>query len=152
MVTDEPFVFPSLGPTAFLLLERADSPAASPRNTIAGHAIGVAAGFVALAVFGLVDAPSALEVGVSLSRAMAAGLSLGATSSLMILLRRVHPPAGATTLIVSLGLMRTARELAVLLSAVVLLVSLSQLSRRLHTTSRRRAERRRRSRSRGRCR
>lgn len=127
VITDLPWIFPSLGPTAFLFLERPNTQAASPRNTIAGHVIGVAAGVTALIVFGLVDAPNALESGVTWSRAGAAGFSLGATSSLMVLLGCVHPPAGATTLIVSLGLMRNARQLVTLLSAVVLLVGLGRL-------------------------
>jgi len=128
-LTDAPFIFPSLGPTAYLLLEMPESPAASPRTSVTGHAIGVAAGLLALALFGLLDAPSALEVGVTTPRIFAAGLSLGATSAVMILCRRVHPPAGATTLIVSLGLMTSARELLVLLLAVTLLVGLGQLLR-----------------------
>src|SRR5690606_15913057 len=40
LVTGEPFVFPSLGPTAFLLFYTPLLPASSPRNTLAGHAIG----------------------------------------------------------------------------------------------------------------
>ena len=52
-VTGEPFVFPSLGPTAFLLFYTPMVAAASPRNTVCGHAIGAAAGYLALVVFGL---------------------------------------------------------------------------------------------------
>jgi CBS-domain-containing membrane protein len=133
-VTGAPFLFPSLGPTAFLLLELPDAPAASPRNSITGHALGVLAGLSSLALFGLLDAPSALEVGVSAPRALAGGLSLGMTSAAMILLRRVHPPAGATTLLVSLGLMTSLRDVGVLLAAVVLLALFGRLLRRLTTT------------------
>lgn len=39
----------------------------------------------------------------------------------MILLRAPHPPAGATTLIVSLGILTAPWQLAVLMLAVVLL-------------------------------
>jgi CBS-domain-containing membrane protein len=39
----------------------------------------------------------------------------------MVLLRAPHPPAGATTLIVSLGLLHTPLQLAVLMAAVILL-------------------------------
>lgn len=132
---EAPFIFPSLGPTAFLLFHRPTASAASPRNTIEGHVIGALSGVAALAVCGLLDAPSALEVGVTPLRAVAAGASLGLTSGLMILTRRGHPPAGATTLIVSLGLMTSAAHLGVLFAAVVLLVLQAWLIHRIAGTS-----------------
>src|SRR5262245_61965128 len=46
MVSRTPFVFPSLGPTAFLLFFTPRAPAASPRHTLYGHAIGIACGYV----------------------------------------------------------------------------------------------------------
>lgn len=48
MISRTPFVFPSLGPTAFLLFLTPRTPPASPRHTILGHAIGIACGFGAL--------------------------------------------------------------------------------------------------------
>ncbi|MFB3738440.1 MAG: HPP family protein [Candidatus Velamenicoccus archaeovorus] len=121
LVTGQPFVFPSLGPTAFLLFYTPLAPAASPRNTIAGHLIGCAAGYLSLAVFGLLHAGPAILVGVSWSRVGAAALSLALTSGCMAWARVPHPPAGATTLIVSLGLIATVPKLAVLMLGVVLL-------------------------------
>ncbi|MFV0316447.1 MAG: HPP family protein [Microthrixaceae bacterium] len=121
-ITGQPLIFPSLGPTAFLLFYTPRAPAASPRNTIIGHAIGVGAGYLSLVVFGLTDAGPALADGVSLSRVGAAAVSLGLTSGVMVWLRVPHPPAGATTLIVSLGIITSPPELVVLMLAVVLLV------------------------------
>ena len=76
---------------------------------------------MSLAAFGLLHAGPAVGGGVTAARVGAAALSLGLTSGLMVLLRAPHPPAGATTLIVSLGLLRTPLQLAVLMAAVVLL-------------------------------
>ncbi|MGE3447770.1 MAG: HPP family protein [Microbacteriaceae bacterium] len=121
-VTGEAFVFPSLGPTAFLLFYTPLQPAASPRNTLGGHAIGAAAGYLALVVFGLTDAAPALATSVTGARVGAAALSLGLTSGAMVWARVPHPPAGATTLIVSLGILREPEQLVVLMVAVVLLV------------------------------
>jgi CBS-domain-containing membrane protein len=121
-VTGEPFVFPSLGPTAFLLFYTPLQPAASPRNTVCGHAIGAAAGYLALVVFDLTDAAPALASSVTGARVGAAALSLGLTSGAMVWARVPHPPAGATTLIVSLGILREPEQLAVLMLAVALLV------------------------------
>lgn len=120
-VTGAPFIFPSLGPTAFLLFYTPMTPAASPRNTIVGHLVGAAAGYLALVVFGLTDAAPALASSVTGPRVGAAALSLALTSGLMVWLRVPHPPAGATTLIVSLGILREPAQLLVLMAAVGLL-------------------------------
>jgi CBS-domain-containing membrane protein len=119
--TGSPFVFPSLGPTAFLFFYTPLAASAAPRNTIIGHAIGAGAGYLSLVLFGLTDAAPALATGVSVARVGAAALSLGLTSGLMVWLRVPHPPAGATTLIVSLGILTAPTQLAVLMLAVVLL-------------------------------
>jgi CBS-domain-containing membrane protein len=122
LVTGEPFVFPSLGPTAFLLFYTPMLPASSPRNTLFGHAIGAGAGYLALAVFGLLNDPPALATSVTAARVGAAALSLGLTSGAMVWAGVPHPPAGATTLIISLGILREPEQLAVLMVAVALLV------------------------------
>src|SRR5205807_5761625 len=55
-----PFIFPSLGATAFLVFFTPTTPAASPRNTLCGHAIGIACGYAALWVTGLQSAGPAI--------------------------------------------------------------------------------------------
>ncbi len=122
LLTGAPFIFPSLGPTAFLLFYTPMLPASSPRNTLGGHAIGAAAGYLSLVVFGLTDNAAALVEGVDIDRVGAAALSLGLTSGLMVWARVPHPPAGATTLIISLGILREPEDLVVLMVAVALLV------------------------------
>jgi CBS domain-containing membrane protein len=121
LITKSPFIFPSLGPTAFLFFYTPLAPSASPRNTLVGHTIGVLAGYFSLVVTGLTAAGPALAVGVTWPRVIAAALSLGLTSGLMVLLRSPHPPAGATTLIISLGILTKPWQLLLLLVAVVLL-------------------------------
>lgn len=122
VLTREPFIFPSLGPTAFLLFHSPHTAAASPRNTFLGHLVGVACGYASLAAFGLLNAGPALAMGVTPARAAAAGLSLGLTAGFMVWLRVPHPPAGATTLIVSLGILTRPDQLAVLMLGVVILL------------------------------
>jgi CBS-domain-containing membrane protein len=122
LVTGSPFIFPSLGPTAFLFFYTPTAPSASPRNTVIGHGIGLLAGYFSLMVTGLTGAGPALAVGVTGPRVIAAGLSLGLTSGLMVLLRAPHPPAGATTLIVSLGFLTKPSQLVILMAAVLLLI------------------------------
>jgi CBS-domain-containing membrane protein len=121
MVSRTPFVFPSLGPTAFLFFFTPRAPAASPRHTIYGHAIGIACGYGALWLFGLQDAPPAMATGVSLARVGAAALSLASTGAWMILAKAAHPPAGATTLIIALGIVTRPFHLLVIEIAVAIL-------------------------------
>lgn len=118
-----PFLFPSLGATAFLLFSTPKARSASPRNTLLGHLIGAATGWASLALFGLLDAPPSLLAGVDGPRIGAAALSVGATGALTLLLDTPHPPAGATTLIVSLGLMPHLWQIPVLLASVLLLTA-----------------------------
>jgi CBS domain-containing membrane protein len=121
VITHSPFIFPSLGPTAFLFFYTPTQASASPRNTIIGHGVGVVAGYLSLLVTGLTMAGPALVVGVTWPRVIAAALSLGLTAGLMVLLRAPHPPAGATTLIISLGILTQPWQLLLLMVAVVLL-------------------------------
>ncbi len=121
VLTSSPLIFPSLGPTAFLFFYTPTAPSASPRNTIVGHATGALAGYLSLVLTGLTMAGPALATGVTWSRVIAAALSLGLTSGVMVLLKSPHPPAGATTLIVSLGILTKPWQLLLLMGAVVLL-------------------------------
>jgi CBS-domain-containing membrane protein len=121
LITRSPFIFPSLGPTAFLFFYTPTAPSASPRNTIIGHAVGIIAGYLSLVVTGLTMAGPALTVGVTWPRVIAAALSLGLTAGLMVLFKSPHPPAGATTLIISLGILTKPLQLVLLMAAVILL-------------------------------
>ncbi len=121
MVSRTPFVFPSLGPTAFLFFFSPRAPASTPRHTIYGHAIGIVCGYGSLLLFGLQHAPPAMMTGVDLSRVGAAALSLASTGALMILLKSAHPPAGATTLIISLGIVTKPFHLLVIEIAVAIM-------------------------------
>lgn len=117
----QPLLFPSLGPTAFLFFEQPMAKPSSPRNTLIGHLVAILAGALSLAVFGLLYHPSILAEGVTLARTGAATLSLALTGAVLLLLRSSHPPTGATTLIVSLGLLQTPLEMTMLMVGVVIL-------------------------------
>jgi CBS domain-containing membrane protein len=62
-----------------------------------------------------------MATGVSAARVGAAALSLASTGGLMILLKAPHPPAGATTLIISLGIVTRPFHLLVIEIAVAIL-------------------------------
>ena len=97
--------------------------ASSPRNAILGHAIGLICGYAAFAVTSGFGPTFAAQGEVHLPRVLAAALALSTTGALMALFRVNHPPAGATTLIVALGIISQPRELIVIEVAVILLTA-----------------------------
>ncbi|HTT27065.1 MAG TPA: HPP family protein [Solirubrobacteraceae bacterium] len=120
-IVKQPLVFPSLGATAFLIFETPMAEVGTPRNTIIGHTVGVAAGALSLALFGLLDAPSVYVSGVTLGRVAAIALAVAITGGVLRILRSAHPPAGATTIIVASGLLAKPRQMLDILIGVLLL-------------------------------
>jgi CBS domain-containing membrane protein len=122
-VTGSPFVFPSLGPTAYLFFFSPLAEASSPRNAVLGHAIGLICGYAAFALTMAAIPPFGTHAGIDSPTVLAAALSLSATGAFMVLFRVSHPPAGATTLIVSLGIISQPKDLVIIEVAVVLLTA-----------------------------
>jgi hypothetical protein len=116
----QPWLFPSLGPTIMVIAETPGERAAHPRNVFIGHVVAVAAGWLALLVTGLRYGPSTIEAGLDRRRVAAAVIALVVTVVVLQLLRTPHAPAGATTLIVGLGILKTPGGLAVIVLSVVL--------------------------------
>ena len=131
LMSHNPFVFPSLGPTAYLLFFSPLAQTSSPRNIIFGHAIGLICGYAAFVVTGAGALPFGVHPGIFWPRILAAALSLSATGAFMVLLEVSHPPAGATTLIVSLGIISKPGELVIIEVAVFLLVAQALVINRL---------------------
>jgi hypothetical protein len=75
----------------------------------------------ALALFGLFDTPSVLDAGVTMPRIGAAALSVALVALVLPPLKASHPPAGATTLLISLGLLDEPGQIAAIATGVVLL-------------------------------
>ncbi|WP_226042745.1 HPP family protein [Natrinema sp. DC36] len=125
-----PMLFPSLGPSAFVLALFQDSDATAPRRVIGGHAIGVAAGLLAYHSLGVTTSITAAAEPGSLE-ALALGASGVVATTLtaggMLVTDTRHPPACATTLIVSLGLLSGPFEGALIVLTVGVLVVAHQL-------------------------
>jgi len=126
----QPLLFPSLGPTALLFFERPMATTSSPRNALIGHAVAILAGALSLALFGLLDNSSILVKDATPARIGAGALSVALTGAVLLLSNASHPPAGATTLIVSLGFLQTPPEMAALMAGVVLLTVVGWLLNR----------------------
>ncbi len=116
VITGQPLIFPSLGPSAFLFFSQPTAPASSPRNAILSHGSGILMG---CAAYGLLRLFPSMDPMVA--KVAAATLSLGLISAWMVAAKIQHPPAASTTLIVALGLMVQWQELVAVMAAVVLL-------------------------------
>ena len=130
VLTDEPFIFPSLGPTAFILFFASMSVQAAPKNVFCGQLIGLLSGIVGLVIFGLIGVPSNFDV-ATWSRTGAIAVALGLSAALMVWLNIPHAPAAATAMIVALGVMETSMHLVVFIVAVALLIGQAHIINRL---------------------
>jgi len=123
--TGQPFVFPSLGPSAFVLAFDRQYDRTRGYRIVGSHLIGGIAGLLAWVVVGSGVAITATPPPFSIEGfrlAASATLSIVLTSWAMIATEAVHPPACATTLIVSLGLLSTPLRVAIIVGSVSILV------------------------------
>ncbi|PSP75779.1 HPP family protein [Halobacteriales archaeon QS_3_64_16] len=128
--TGLPMVFPSLGPSAFVLALFPDGEASNPRRVLGAHAIGVVAGLLAYQAFasGLVVTRSVPPFSAtSLLLAASGVVSIVLTVAGMLSFDCSHPPACATTLIVALGLLSTVTGGAVIVASVAVLLAAQAL-------------------------
>jgi hypothetical protein len=122
----QPFVFPSLGPSAYVLAFDRRGERTRAYRVVGSHVIGAVAGLGAYWLVApgvaLTTLPPALSAD-GLRLAASGVLSIVATSWTMIATDANHAPACATTLIVSLGLLSTPLQAAIIVASVVVLVA-----------------------------
>ncbi|GAA1761542.1 HPP family protein [Kocuria aegyptia] len=124
LLLHQPWLFPSLGPTVMLFFESPQQRASRPLNALVGHGVGLLAGAAVLYGLGLQDDPSAPTGGLTPAYLLAGALSVALTTLVLTWAKTPHPPAGATTLIVSLGILTTPIQLASMAGAIVLITAL----------------------------
>lgn len=77
---DEPWLFPSLGPTVFMQAVTPSASGARVWNTIVGHAIGLVAGFIALFACAAQNTPAVMSAEIlSMQRVAATALAVSVT-------------------------------------------------------------------------
>ena len=128
--TGLPFLFPSLGPSAYALAVSPSAATSQHRRVVGGHAIGVVAGLLAyhLLAPGLVATqlpPAGSAAALRLAASAVASVAL--TTLGMLATDHRHAPACATTLIVALGLLSTPVDGAIVVAAILLLVGVDRL-------------------------
>ncbi len=128
----QPWLFPSLGPTIFLQTVTPNEPGARLWNTLVGHAAGVCVGFLAILIF--VSESSALPINpISPARVGATAFAVGATILAQYVLKALHPPAAATTMLVTLGGMKPDwNSVAAIAAGVALVATFGEAARHWH--------------------
>jgi hypothetical protein len=135
----QPWLFPSLGPTAYLQVEQPGMKAAQFYNTFVGHMIGMGAGFLGILILNAWNAPIVLSTGeLTMPRVGAAAIAIAVTLAVNSLLRASHPPAAATTLLVALGSMQTADKALKIFIGVLILAVLGEAMRQLRVRGQKR--------------
>jgi hypothetical protein len=130
----QPFVFPSLGPSAYILAFDRRGERTRAYRVIGSHAIGALGGLATYWLLAPGVTLTALPPALSIDGLRLAGsgvFSIMVTSWTMIATGTNHAPACATTLIVSLGLLSTPFQAAVIVVSVVVLVAVHLLVVRL---------------------
>lgn len=122
----QPLVFASLGPTAYELVETPDRRSAQPYSVLVGHLVGIASGFAALVIARAWHTAPVSSAGVPFPRIWAAVVAVALTVFVNLLLRASQPAAASTTLLVSLGLMQSPHDAAILMGGVVLIFLLGE--------------------------
>lgn len=104
-----PWLFSSLGPTSYEIIEKPKQPSSCTWNVIVGHFVAIGCGFAGVALAGAWDAPAVnAHSHVAVARIWAAAVAIVLTVVLNLLLKAGQPASLATTLLVSLGTMQTA--------------------------------------------
>lgn len=133
----EPWLFPSIGPTAFLLAHSPQDPTARPWNVVVGHLAGLAMGYVAVFACGAASAPALFAAHeLEPARVWASALAVALTLALQIGLGAAHAPAAATTLLVTLGGFRpTLRDATAVVAGVLLVAAAGRFIAPLHNAA-----------------
>ncbi len=122
--TGQPFLFPSLGPSAYALAVTPSAATSQWQRTIGGHLFGVIGGLIAYHTIApgltVTDLPPAFSMpGLQLTGA--GFVAVGLTTAAMLRTDLRHAPACATTLIVGLGLLTSLTEAAIIMFAISVL-------------------------------
>lgn len=119
-------------PTAYLHAENPEHRSSRFYNTVVGHAVALGAGFFAVWILNAWNAPNVMATGqLTAVRVEASTLAITLTIFAVLALRASHQPAGATTLLVTLGTFQTLQDALIVLAGVLLTAIVGEPIRRL---------------------
>lgn len=126
LAAHQPWLFPSLGPTAFLQAEQPEQKTAQFYNTVVGHLHGMIAGFLTVIILGATNAPGVLSSHeLTPVRVWVATIAVALNMLFGFLLKASHPPAAATTLLIALGGFKPTLQDALTIIIGVLIVAIA---------------------------
>lgn len=136
LITGRVWLFPSLGPTAFLQAEAPTLPMSRLYNTLIGHLVGIIAGYLAVIMLGLNGADSVFVIHrVTVGRMWASVIAVTLTLAGQILLKAAHAPAAATTLLITMGgFQRKWSDVADLAVGILIVAFMGECLRRLRAS------------------
>lgn len=102
VVAGQPWLFPSLGPTALVQIEYPEHLTARFYNTVVGHLVAAVAAYASVLATGAEGLPPA-TTHVTPERVVAAAVALTLTVAGTRVLHASHPPAASTALLIALG-------------------------------------------------
>lgn len=121
-LTHRPFIFASLGPTAYELVETPERKSARPYNVMVGHLVAVLTGFLALWATNAWSSPGISQDTIGWRRIAAVVLASAGTVVVTLLMKATQPAALSTTLLISLGLMQKWQDGIVIMGGVLLML------------------------------
>lgn len=129
IATGRPLLFPSLGPSAYLLAAGHEETSfqSDPYHVIGGHVVATVCGFIGFHLFAsgpvISEALKSPVISVAVVRlTVSSVVGMVLTTIVMLVTKTNHPSACATTLIVSLGILSSLVDVITIVIAVVLLV------------------------------
>lgn len=127
-----PLLVASIGPSVALHVANPAHPAARLYNVVGGHLAGIMGGVLGLWLMGAWNEPSPMLTGaMTAARLGAVVVGVGVTLLLGQLLHAAHPPAAATTMLVSLGVMQQPRQMLTIAVAAFVVGVLGEALRRV---------------------
>lgn len=138
LATGKPWLFAGLGPTALLIAASPGHPTTKFHTVVVGHALAIAAGWLALLLLGAGDAPTILAgKALTVGRVWASAVAVSVFAVVAPSLRAWHPPAAATALLVTVGVYRmTWRSSLALMGGVVVVALLGEWFQRIRLAQR----------------
>lgn len=133
LLLHQPWLFASLGPTAYLYGHTPNQASARFYNTVIGHTAAILAAFIAVVLVHAETTPSVFTTHeLTWPRVAAAVLALTVAVPAELLLGASHPPAAATALLIALGGFNVSMQSAASIVIGVLMVgSMGEVFRRI---------------------
>jgi len=131
MLLSEPLLIPAVGGSVYMVLSAPEAETSAPKNVLVGHAVAASVGWLVLAIFGLRGVPGGQTAALSWTRIAAIAVSLALTNGFLRWARCSHGPAGASTMIVSIGALPEARHILDFELAALVTVSYALVAHRL---------------------